>query len=111
MAGIERFIGQIGAELELRGAKPSAFRRVRDRIQARGANAASGELTPLEEGLAADVNLINSAHANPAFKELIQHSTRGGMSASGARRRTRRRRTRQRGSSRRMAVKAEQVRE
>jgi hypothetical protein len=78
VAGIERFIGQIGAELELRGEEPSAIRRVRDRIQARGANAASGNLTPLEASLAADVNLINSAHANPAFKELRQHSTRGG---------------------------------
>ena len=78
VAGIERFIGQIGAELELRGEEPITLRRVRDRFQARGANAASGNLTPLEASLAADVNLINFAHANPAFKELRQHSTRGG---------------------------------
>jgi hypothetical protein len=78
VAGIERFIAQIGTELELRGAEPNVLRRVRDRIQARGANAVSGNLTPLEASLAADVNLINSAHANPAFKELRQHSTRGG---------------------------------
>ncbi len=51
---------------------------MQDRIQAREANAATGDLTSLEARLAADVNLINSAHANPAFKELKQHNTRGG---------------------------------
>ena len=78
VAGIERFIAQTGAELELQGKEPSVLRRVRDRLQARGANAASGSLMPLEVGLAADVDLINAAHANPAFKELRQCSTRGG---------------------------------
>ena len=78
VAAIERFIAQTGTEQELRGVEPSVLRRVRDRIQARGANAASGHLTPLEAGLAGDVDLINSAHADPAFKELRQRSTRGG---------------------------------
>ena len=82
MADIERIIAQIGTELELRGAEPSVLHRARDQIQARGANAASGNLTPLEASLAADVNLINSANANPAFKELRQHSTRGGGTSS-----------------------------
>jgi len=45
------------------------LRRVRDRIQARGANAASDNLTPLETSLADDANLINAALADPAFKE------------------------------------------
>ncbi len=58
--------------------EPSVLRRVRDRILARGADAASGSLTPLEAGLAGDVDLINSAHADPAFKELRQRSTRAG---------------------------------
>ena len=78
VAAIERFIAQTGTEQELRGVEPSVLRRVRDRIQARGANSASGHLTPLEAGLAGYVDLINSAHANPAFKELRQRSTRGG---------------------------------
>ncbi len=38
--------------------------------EARGANAASENLTPLETSLADDVNLINAALAGPAFKEL-----------------------------------------
>jgi len=78
VAAIERFIAQTGTEQELRGVEPSVLRRVRDRIQARGANSALGNLTPLEAGLAGDVDLINSAHADPAFKELRQRSTRGG---------------------------------
>ncbi len=78
VVAIERFIAQTGTEMELRGVEPVVLRRVRDRIQARGANAASGGLTPPEAGLAGDVDLINSAHADPAFKELRQRSTRGG---------------------------------
>ena len=78
VAAIERFIAQIGADLETRDSEPSVIRRVRDRIQARGANAASDNLTPLETSLADDVNLINAALADPAFKELRQRSTRGG---------------------------------
>jgi hypothetical protein len=54
------------------------LRRVRDRIQARGANAASDNFTPLETSLADDVNLINVALADPVFKELRQRSTCGG---------------------------------
>ena len=41
-------------------------------------NAAADTLTPFEAHLSAEANLINSAHACPAFKELRQHSTRGG---------------------------------
>jgi len=78
VAAIERFMIQTGSALELQGIEPTALRRVRGRLQSRGANAASGNLTPLEACLAAEVDLINSAHANPAFQELRQLSTRGG---------------------------------
>jgi hypothetical protein len=78
VAAIERFMIQTGSALELQGIEPAALRRVRGRLQSRGANAASGNLTPLEACLAAEVDLINSAHANPAFNELRLQSTRGG---------------------------------
>jgi hypothetical protein len=78
LAAIERFLVQLGTVLEQQGAEPVALRLIRDRIQARGANAAAGTLSPFEAHLAAEINLINTAHASPAFKELRQHSTRGG---------------------------------
>ena len=40
VAAVERFISEMGAALKRRGAEPIALRRVRERIQARGANAA-----------------------------------------------------------------------
>jgi hypothetical protein len=67
VAAVERFIALTGSALELVGAEPSVLRRVRDRIRARGQNAASGDLTPLEAGLAGDVDLINVALADPAY--------------------------------------------
>ena len=60
--------------------EPTALRCARDRILTRGANAAAGALTPLETGIAADVNLIN-AHTDPAVRALKLSSTRGGTTA------------------------------
>jgi len=77
-AAIERFIAETGARLELEGAEPSTLRRVRERIRARAANALAETLTPLELDLASDVRLINEAHADPAFRELRNQTTRGG---------------------------------
>ena len=78
LAAIERFFVKLGTVLELQGAEPVTLRLIRDRVQERGANAAAGTLTPFEAHLAAEINVINYAHASPAFKELRQHSTRGG---------------------------------
>ncbi len=43
----------------------------------RGANSVAGTLTPLETGIAADVDLINAAHTDPAVRALMLSSTRG----------------------------------
>jgi hypothetical protein len=48
VAAVERSISETGAAQELRGVEPSALRRVRERLQAREANAALGALTTLE---------------------------------------------------------------
>ena len=60
LAAVECFISEIGAALERRGTEPSALRRVRERIQAREANAAQGTLTPLEACLVSEIELINT---------------------------------------------------
>ena len=57
-------IRETGAVLELRGAEPSALRRVRERLQAREANATLGVLTRLESCLVSDIELINNSHAD-----------------------------------------------
>ena len=51
---------------------------MRERLQAREANAALGALTPLESSLVSDIELINTAHADPDFRGLRLNSTRGG---------------------------------
>lgn len=60
------------AQLEF-GMEPVALRLVWDRTEAKGANAASGTLTPLEADLAAEVNLINPQTLTPPSK--IREST------------------------------------
>ena len=78
VAAVERSISGTGAALELRGVEPSALRRVRERIQAREANATLGALTPLESSLVSDIELINAAHADSDVRGLRLSSTRGG---------------------------------
>jgi hypothetical protein len=78
VATVESFIVKTGAALAEQGLEPTALRCARDRILTRGANAAAGALTPLETGIAADVILINAAHADPAVRALKLSSTRGG---------------------------------
>ncbi len=75
VAAVECSISETGAAQELRGVEPSALRRVRERLQAREANAA---LTPLESCLVSDIELINTAHADPDVRGLRLSSTRGG---------------------------------
>ena len=70
VAAVERFISEIGAALERRGTEPSALRRVRERIQAREANAAQEPLTPLEACLVNEIELIHTAHADPEVRGL-----------------------------------------
>ncbi len=77
VAAVERSISETGAAQELRGVEPSALRRVRERLQAREANAALGALTPLESSLVSDIELINTAHADPDVRGLRLSSTRG----------------------------------
>ena len=77
VAAVEWFISEIGAALERRGTEPSALRRVRKRIQAREANAAQETLTPLEACLVNEIELINTAHADPEVRGLRLSSTRG----------------------------------
>ena len=77
VAAVERSISETGAAQELRGVEPSALRRVRERLQAREANAALGALTPLESSLS-DIELINTAHADPDVRGLRLSITRGG---------------------------------
>ncbi len=55
--------------------EPTALRRARDRTLTRGTNSAAGALTPLETGIAADVD---AAHTYPAVRVLKLSSTRGG---------------------------------
>ena len=78
VAEVERSISETGAAQELRGVEPSALRRVRERLQAREANAALEALTPLESSLVSDIELINTAHADPDVRGLRLSSTRGG---------------------------------
>ncbi len=78
MAAVERFISEIGAALERRGTEPSALRRVRERIQAREANTAQETHTQLEACLVNEIELINTAHADPEVRGLRLRSTRGG---------------------------------
>ena len=74
----QRFISELGAALERRGTEPSALRRVRERIQAREANAAHETLTPLEACLVNEIELINTVHADPEVRGLRLCSMRGG---------------------------------
>ncbi len=78
VAAVECSISGTGATLELRSVEPSALRRVRERIQAREANATLGALTPLESSLVGDFALINAAHADSDVRGLRLSSTRGG---------------------------------
>ena len=78
VAAVERSIRETGAALELMGAEPSALRRVRERLQAREANATTVALPPLESCLVSDIELINTAHADPEVRGLRLSSTRGG---------------------------------
>jgi hypothetical protein len=82
VAAVERSISETGAAqelvLELNGVEPSALRRVRERLQAREANAAQRALMPLESCLVSDIELINTAHADPDVRGLRLSSTRGG---------------------------------
>ncbi len=50
---------------------------MRERIQARDANATQGALTPLESSLVSDIELINAAHADSDVRGLRLSSTRG----------------------------------
>ena len=77
VAAVERFISEIGAALERRGTEPSALQRVRERIQAREANAAQETLTPLEACLVNEIELINTAHADPEVRPETQEHARG----------------------------------
>ena len=77
-AAIERFIAQLGSELADRGEEPAALRRIRDRIRDREPNSAAGSLSAWERGLLRDVELINDAHADPAVRQLLNSSSRGG---------------------------------
>ena len=78
VAAVERSISETGAAQELRGVEPSALRRVRERLQAREVNAALEALTPLGSSLVSDIELINTAHADPDVRGLRLSSTRGG---------------------------------
>ncbi len=51
---------------------------VRDRIMARGANTVSRNLAPREAGFSDSVDLINTAHSDPAFLSPRRLSTCGG---------------------------------
>jgi len=78
VAAVERFISEIGAALERRDTEPSSLRRVRERIQAREANAAQETLTPLEAYLVNEIEINNTAHTDTKVRSLRLRSTRGG---------------------------------
>ena len=75
VAAIERFIAQMEPSRTC-GVEPSVLRRVRGLFQARKANAASRNLTPLEGGRAGHVDLITTEHIRILL--LRQRITRGG---------------------------------
>ena len=73
-SALQRRSTETGARLELEGTEPSTPRT----NPARAASALAGTLTPLQLDLASDVRLINETHADPAFREMRNQTTRGG---------------------------------